>query len=267
MRPVARFRLRGFTLLEVMVAIAILGLGLSVILSSQVGLFSSAARTETLSQVTGLARCKMGDIEIKLDKEGYPPAEEDDQGPCCGDDDEAFKRYTCSWKIQPIKLPDANFSQEQGDGGVGGGMAGGDQGLGALGALAGLQQSGGASLGPDAGLGGLASLMTGGGPGGPGAGGGMGGGIASMVMGLVYPDLKPMLEASIRKITVTVHWKEGRNDRKYEVQQYVTNPQQGGLDQMAPQPGAGGTSTPQQGSSPSTSPARPTLGLFGGRAP
>jgi hypothetical protein len=57
--------------------------------------------------------------------------------------------------------------------------------------------------------------------------------MASMVLGLVYPDLKPMLEASIRKITVTVHWKEGFNDRDLAVTQYVTSPQQGGFDPLA----------------------------------
>ncbi len=264
-------RARGFTLLEVLVAIAILGLGLSVILSSQVGLFSSAARTETLSQVTGLARCKMGEIEVKLDKDGYPIAEEDDEGPCCGDDDDEQgpSRYTCSWKIQPIKLPDADMSQQGADGGMMGGDQ--DQGLGALGALAGLQQSGGATLGADAGLSGLAGLLGGGSTGGSGMGGGVQGGIASMVMGLVYPDLKPMLEASIRKITVTVHWKEGRNDRKFEVQQYLTNPQQGGLQPEAPQgmtggpPGSIPTNAP--GGTPAPTPQRTPFSLGSGVKP
>ncbi len=226
-----RHSLRGFTLLEVLVAIAILGLGLSVILSSQVGLFSSAARTETLSQVTGLARCKMGEIEVKLDKDGYPVADENDEGRCCGDDDEGLQRYTCSWKIERVELPEQTNLGDGADGGVSG-----DQGdMGPLGALAGLQQGGGASVGADAGFSGLMNLMGGGSSNGgatPGTGGGMQG-MASMVMGLVYPDLKPMLEASIRKITVTVHWKEGKNDRDFQVTQYLTNPQQGGLDPNA----------------------------------
>jgi len=224
------YRAGGFTLLEVLVAIAILGLGLSVILSSQVGLFSSAARTQTLSQVTGLARCKMGEIEVKLDKDGYPVADEDDEGRCCGEDDEGLQRYSCSWKIERVQLPEQNNLGDGADGGVSG-----DQGdMGPLGALAGLQQSGGASVGADAGFSGLMNLMGGGSSGGAAASaGGSMQGMASMVMGLVYPDLKPMLEASIRKITVTVHWKEGKNARDFQVTQYVTNPQQGGLDPNA----------------------------------
>ena len=46
----------AFTLLEVMVAVAILGLGLTVILTAQTGLFSSTKRAGQLSQAVGLAR-------------------------------------------------------------------------------------------------------------------------------------------------------------------------------------------------------------------
>ena len=42
-----------------------------------------------------------------------------------------------------------------------------------------------------------------------------------------------MLEASIRKVTVTVSWKEGKQDRQLEVVQYVTNPTQGQMDEEA----------------------------------
>jgi general secretion pathway protein I len=54
-----------------------------------------------------------------------------------------------------------------------------------------------------------------------------------MVMSLVYPTLKPMLEASIRKITVTVEWQNGGKGKSIEVVEFVTNPMQGGLDPNA----------------------------------
>jgi len=38
-----------------------------------------------------------------------------------------------------------------------------------------------------------------------------------------------MLEASIRKVTVQVLWKDGSTERDLTVVQYLTNPQQGGL--------------------------------------
>ena len=52
-------------------------------------------------------------------------------------------------------------------------------------------------------------------------------------MGLVYPSLKPMLEASIRKIVVTVSWKDGVREQNLVVTQFVTDPRQGDLDPEA----------------------------------
>ena len=46
-----------------------------------------------------------------------------------------------------------------------------------------------------------------------------------MVMGIVYPTLKPVLEASIRRITIVVHWNHGPNPQRFELVQYVTDPQ------------------------------------------
>ena len=54
---------RGFTLLEVMVAVAILGLGLTAILSAQFSAVSATAHAKILSISTGLARCKMTELE------------------------------------------------------------------------------------------------------------------------------------------------------------------------------------------------------------
>ena len=99
-----RQRRAGFTLLEVLVAVSILGLGLTVILSSQVGLFSSSQRAENLSLATHLARCRMNETEVELLKEGYPVIDETkDEGSCC--EDESESRFRCSWLIQRIELP------------------------------------------------------------------------------------------------------------------------------------------------------------------
>ena len=236
-----RQRRAGFTLLEVLVAVSILGLGLTVILSSQVGLFSSSQRAENLSLATHLARCRMNETEVELLKEGYPVIDETkDEGSCC--EDESESRFRCSWVIQRIELPQP--AGEGADGGLDLSTPGGD--AGALGALAGGALSGGGGLDALAGLGplgALASIPQSGGQALSGAdslGGFMSGaaaggtdGLVSMLMGMVYPDLKRMLEASIRKVTVTVHWKEGRNERELKVTQFVTNPMQGGIDPNA----------------------------------
>jgi general secretion pathway protein I len=218
--------LRGFTLLEVLVSIAILGLGLTIVLSSQTGVFWSYQRATKLSQAPGLLRCKMEEIELDLLKEGYPLLDEQDDGECCEDTD--IENYTCSWKIEKVELPELVMDDQLGGGAQDAGAGAGDEPSasagGPLSVLATLQGGGLQGGAESGGLSNLAGMM--GESGGPA-------GMASMVMGLVYPDLKPMLEASIRKITVVVHWKEGSSDQKLSVTQYVTNPQQGGLDPLA----------------------------------
>jgi general secretion pathway protein I len=236
MRPQAS---RGFTLLEVLVAVAILALGLTVVSSAQTGVFWSYSRATRLSQAPGLARCKMAELELNLLKLGFPLLDQTDEGDCCTNID--VEGYRCEWRIETVKLPDLPVGGGSGaDAGVGpgGGLGGapaaqgaggtiGSPGLGGpLGGLAQIQQTGGSALGRGAGVGDLTSML--------GAGGGSGG-VASMVMGLVYPDLKPMLEASIRKLTIHVLWKEGNFERDLGVAQYITAPQHGGFDPLAAQ--------------------------------
>jgi general secretion pathway protein I len=56
---------RGFSLLEVMVAVAILGLTLSVILSAQGGLAASNRSAANMGTAANLGRCKMTEAEEK----------------------------------------------------------------------------------------------------------------------------------------------------------------------------------------------------------
>lgn len=249
---------RGFTLLEVLVAIAILGLGLTVILSSQTGLFASTKHAENITHATFLARCKMTETELELMQDGYPLIDQAESGACCEDDDSEF---ACDWKVELVELPfpttfdDADLDASAGVPTLGSdaGLTGatdipGDVGdLSALGAISGLQNP---EAGEDA-LGAMAAL----------GGGEAGGGIGAMVMALVYPDLKPMLEASIRKVTVTVKWHEGDSEKDFSVTQYVTDPQEGGLLLEAADPDAAGAESagllgastgdsPAQGASP-----------------
>src|SRR5215471_10406016 len=197
-----------------MVAVAILGLSLTVILSSQAGLYSGASHAERTSIAIGLARCRMTELEEHLLKFGFPLTDEKDEGACC--DDDSRQDMTCSWRIDTIELPEAKPPSLDSAGGLSLGGTGADQGsmgpLSTLGKLATSPQS----LVGDGGVQSFASALQ------EGTGGVAG--IASLVMTFVYPRLKPMLESSIRKLTVTVTWHEGIKSRDFSVVQYVTHP-------------------------------------------
>lgn len=233
---------RGFTLLEVMVALAILGLGLTVILSSQTGLLAAVGRVRGETYAQNLLRCRMTEIELDLSMTGFSLLDETDSGECCEDEDEPG--YTCEWKIESVELPDPSaVEQELSEAGTDGdASADADADVdpdelgaeapsstsgptGIMGALSTIEQSGGSALGSGSGLSDLGGMLedTSGGA----------DGMISMALSLVYPDLKPMLEASIRRVTVKVKWKEGQKERDLSAVQYVTNPLEGALNPNA----------------------------------
>jgi general secretion pathway protein I len=219
----------------VLVAVSILGLGLSVILSSQAGLFASAQRVEHLTQSSNLLRCKMAEVELELMQLGFPLIEKTERGPCCGD--EPGGPYTCEWTVQTVELPQPASFGADGDGKDGKSPSGAD--------LASSSSTPGMPGMPAAGIGQLASALGGMGQSGkPASLGDMteamsqvapdgGGGLLQMAVGMVYPSIKPLLEASIRKVTVRVHWREGRREQELVAVQYVTNPLEGGLNPNA----------------------------------
>jgi general secretion pathway protein I len=210
---------RGFSLLEVMVAIAILGLGLTAILSAQAGAFSAAQQARSLSVATGLARCKMLEVEEKLLRDGFPELDEQDSGPCCDGDDSELMR--CTWRIDKPELPAAKLGDLDlnTDLNLSGSPGGGAPGIGALAGLGGPSGSLSSAVGSDAKAGdvaqGIAGTLA--------DSGGMEG-LIGMAMSLIYPDLKRFFEAGTRKITVNVHWADGSIDRTLEIMQWYTRP-------------------------------------------
>jgi general secretion pathway protein I len=198
---------RGFSLLEVLVAITILGLGLTAILSSQAGLFASVQTTEKLSLAVPLVRCRMNEIEIELLRNGYPIIDQADEGDCCQDIDDTG--FLCKWRIETVELPDpspAGDGDGDGDGGLDDPLAEG------MDAFTDLKAGGPDALADGGGMGAVAGMLGG------------GGGLLGMVMGFIYPTLKGMLESSIRKVVVTIEWQEGNRERSFDVVQIVTNP-------------------------------------------
>ncbi len=108
----------GFTLLEVMVSVAILGLSLTAILSAQFGAVKGVEHARYMSTATGLARCRMSEIEQQLTTEGFKELDEAGQGPCCEGDGEA--RISCEWRIEKPAFPEPQYGQLDLDSGLGG---------------------------------------------------------------------------------------------------------------------------------------------------
>lgn len=230
--------LRGFTLLEVLVAVAILGLGLTSILSVQFSAITGTAHARHMSLATGLLRCKMSELEQHLIIDGFQEVGEEGSGPCCEGDE--THNIGCTWTIERPTFPAPHYGELNLDTSLEGT---------ALGKLADSAASGDAIGSGD--IGSLASSLSGDDMGDLAAGGV--GGIASMVMEMVYPDLKALFEASARRVTVTLTWTEG--DRSYDITvvQWVTQPQQGIIpdtDALAPEP----TGSPQPQPAPAPRP-------------
>lgn len=256
---------RAFSLLEVMVAIAILGLTLTVILSAQGGLAASNRSSANMGTAVHFGRCKMTELEEKLLKLGFQETDQIEMATACCDD-QLDERFKCDFKVEKIELPNMNSSGT--DGGVSAAtsaMLGPNN----VGGGPGLDLSGDGGL---AAMGGMLGQQFGVGvPGAPGSamsavGGAGAEGLLGMVMGLIYPGIKPMYEMSIRRVTVTVKWKEGPNERELPLTQFVTNPMRAGFAGSALLPDGGPMDFGAPGSSASpagigTSPA----GLGGGR--
>ncbi len=223
---------RGFSLLEVMMAVALFGAVVTTILSAQAGLIAGNQTAANISQAVEIARCRMSEIEEKELKLGFPEIEEKDSSQVCCDDKEV-PGYTCEWKVERVTLPQATALG--GDGGAAS-ILGGGLGLdaGALGSglppglggqLGGMisNPAGGAQLDFDAGLQNMGQSLQ------QSFGGAGAQGLLTMVFSLVYPSLKPLLESAIRRVTVVMSWKEGSVNRDFTLTQYITNPSRAGL--------------------------------------
>lgn len=221
---------RGFTLLEVLVAVAILGIGLTAIFSTQWVSFASVKHTRNVNEATGLVRCKMSEIEWDLRQNGFQITDVVETGPCC--DAEEKVGMTCSWRVEKPEFPPGNFGELDLDseldfqsGGPslipgigapgGGGTAPGAAALGFLKAgKSALPQNGDVSDVAD-------SFM--------GGGDGVVDGLAALVMQIVYPDLKTIFEAGTRKVSVKIAWYEGSKEYSIELEQWITSSKEAGL--------------------------------------
>lgn len=197
---------RGFTLLEVMIAVAILGLSLTAIFSSEVGAANVAARARRQNVAATLARCKMGEIEQVIAIEGLPAIEKKDTDDCC--EHAPVEGFECNWIVERIILPEfgAQDGEEEDEDPLGRSNR----------QLAETQDEIGRQGGTPQ------EVIA-----------GQAGNLAILALQLGFPILKPFLEEQVRRATVSIRWKEGPNERGFDVTQYLVSEQPAAVDDAA----------------------------------
>jgi general secretion pathway protein I len=201
---------RGFTLLEVMFGLALLGLGLTVLIKSAASDIFNAQQAHLMGVVTDLARGKMYDIEEKLLHDGFSDTEqhEDDRN----FSDEGWPDIHYSYKVEVVELP--GFEQLQAiisGTGSGAGSARGS------GSGSGPGEEGAAGNPSDSLLfQAMSSLPFGGGKDAAAAQGG------ALIQGQ-YTMFQQVLKVTIRKITLTVNYQVMGSDRDLKVVQFLTD--------------------------------------------
>jgi general secretion pathway protein I len=213
---------RGFTLVEVMLALAILAMSLVILVKSVATNVTSAGESFYMGVVTDLTRSKMYDLEEKLLDEGFQDAEQEEDGDFS---DEGWPGIKWHALIEPAELPSYEklMGMQPGQGEGGEGQDGDGDGEPDPGAVERFESSA---------LGGMMSMMGMGMGMGGGAGAGAGGAGAdtaseantgAFIQGY-YSLVQQVLKASIRKITLTVKWDTGLRKEEIKVILYVTDP-------------------------------------------
>ena len=184
----------GFTLVEVMIALAILFGALVVLLRGAAANIAATQRSQILTAATELARAKMYDLEATLLEEGYQELNQEHDGDFS---EEGWPFITWEAAIVKVELPNLETMQ-------GLGAADGEEG-------AESEESAGGGM-----MGGLMGMAG-------GLGGG-GGGIGAGFVGSQFEMFRNILEASIRKVTLTLRWEVAGDGEELAVDCYFTAP-------------------------------------------
>jgi general secretion pathway protein I len=180
---------RGFTLLEVMIGLAILGFSLTVLIQSASGSMNTALKAQMMGVATDLSRSKMYDIEETLLKDGFTDTDQSESGKTF--EEEGWPTIKYSYQIDQVELPSFEDLQAMASGSGSGSGSGTGEG----------SDSDGANAFQNSALGGMMSQL----------GGGFGGGAAdidakqgaSFIQGQ-YTMVQQVLKVSIRKVALTV---------------------------------------------------------------
>ncbi len=248
-----RSEARGFTLLEVMIALAILGMALLAIFNLNSGAISMHGYTKRLTVASLLARSKMTDIEQELFDEGF---QLDDQEMSGDFSDEGWGSF--KWRARIIAPKTSGVSPEKFMGALFNLPIGDEAGAGdPFAAFAGA-------------LGGSGAQLAGGAQ--AAAGQAAGGGIAAGLMQTQFTQMLDQISKSVREVHLTVSWKDGTTTETMDIVTHVVSTGRGSDKNArgtltAGQPGQPGQPTapgqPGAPGQPATNPFSPRTQLPG----
>ena len=189
-RSEARAAVRGFTLLEVMMAMALLALAMAALSDLTGNALRNYAYSRDLTNATMLARAKLVELEEKYEDQGFKDADETADGSF---EDQGFPNY--KWKLEVVK-PTSELSPDQ-----------------LIALLAGAGDD------PDASQKLMAQLFGGGkdaGSGGGTAAGGMPALFAASMQAMVT-NFGQLLKSSVRQVKFSVAWKDGKTTHQFAI--------------------------------------------------
>jgi general secretion pathway protein I len=219
-RPSRLSRLRGFTLVEVMLALAILGLALVILVRSVAGNITAAQDSFYMGIATDLARGKMLDVEEDLLQEGFQETEQEEEGDFS---DEGWDTIKWKVKVEPVELPSFEVLM-----GLANGQAGEGQGSGSGSGTGSGEGEGEGESQIDkfqsSALGGMLGMlgMGGGGSSSEGSGAASQQATAGFLQSQ-YTLVQQVLKQAIRKITLEVSYDTGVHKESFKTILYVTD--------------------------------------------
>ncbi|QSQ18626.1 prepilin-type N-terminal cleavage/methylation domain-containing protein [Pyxidicoccus parkwayensis] len=197
---------KGFTLLEVVVALAILAMALMAIFDLNAGAVANHVYTKRLTVASLLARSKMTDLEQKLYDEGFSNDDDEESGDFSEEGWTQFK-----WRARIIAPKTEGVTPDQ-----------------LIGAIFNLP-IGGDGSDPMSGLAGLFGGGSSSGGGKDGSSGPQPGGASGMqgaAMGMAQPMFTQMVQQitqTVREVHLTVYWQEGTQVESIDLVTHVVS--------------------------------------------
>ena len=215
---------RGFTLIEVMAALAILAVGLAMLLRATSNTVRRAEKTRVMSAAIVLARGKMYDVEEALRKDGFQQMSDVGLPENEGDfEDEGWPQIHWKVEIREIELPSPEALAAMAEQQAQAEQEAATQAAAAQAQAAGLGSGAGSAAiptesGGSSGLFGMLSMF-----------GGMGGATAEDAAGAsfisgFYTIIQDVFKQSLRKIVLTVSWRSIGVEDSFTVVEYLADP-------------------------------------------